>query len=155
MSGVAEILRKDADVYDRKRADYSPGDDPFENFKFAAKFAARVCDGIPLDDQRRAAATLVGLKISRLMTVGLTGDPKNEGVLDTFGDDRVYNAILETMHREAAVETRDTSREANITPDSWLHHKPLSAETLAARTGTMKMKLPTVPSVPVAGALVG
>lgn len=94
---VPGILRADAELYERKTADYAPNADPFENFRFAATFAARVCRGLPETDPRRAAAVLVGVKMSRLMTVGLAGAAQNEGVLDTIRDARVYLGILEAL----------------------------------------------------------
>jgi hypothetical protein len=102
MSNVPTILRADADVYERKAADYAPGLDPWENFRFAALFAARVCVGLPDDDPRRATALLMGVKISRLMTLGLKGTASNEKITDTTSDLRVYTAILENQQLEAA-----------------------------------------------------
>ncbi len=99
---VPDILRADADTYARKAASYAPvPEHPWENFEFAAMFAARVCRGLAEDDPRRACTTLMGVKISRLMTLGLLGDPgHNEPVIDTLGDDRVYHAILQKMQEE-------------------------------------------------------
>lgn len=95
MSNVPAILRADADIYEKKAADYAPGEDPWENFRFAAAFAAKVCRGLPEADMRRATVLLIGVKISRLMTLGLAGDAKNESIIDTARDLRVYTAILE------------------------------------------------------------
>ena|ERR1035438_3813569 len=98
MPSVLEILRSDALTYSRKAADYTiQGSDPFENFRFSASFAARVCRGLPETDPRRAVATLIGVKISRLMTLGLAREAQNEGVIDTLSDLRVYCAILEGL----------------------------------------------------------
>jgi hypothetical protein len=94
---VPEILRADAGTYQRKAADYAPGTDPFENFRFSAVFAARVCRGLPDTDPRRAAAVLIGVKISRLMSLGLAGEAQNENVIDTLSDLRVYVGILESL----------------------------------------------------------
>lgn len=94
---MPEILRTDADLYERKAADYANGGDPFENFRFAATFTARVCRGLPETDPRRAAALLVGVKVSRMMTVGLGGRASNEAILDTVRDARVYLGILEAL----------------------------------------------------------
>jgi hypothetical protein len=97
VSNVLDLLRSDVLTYARKAADYAPGADPFENFRFAATFAARVCRGLPDTDPRRAAATLIGVKISRLMSLGIAGEAQNEGVRDTLADLRVYAAILEAL----------------------------------------------------------
>lgn len=94
---VPNILRADADLYERKAADYAPGGDPFENFRFAATFASRVCRGLPETDPRRAAALLMGVKISRMMTLGIAGRASNEGFLDTARDLRVYTGIFEGL----------------------------------------------------------
>ena len=104
MSAVAEIFRSDAAVYDRKAADYAPGGDPWENFNFAAAFASRVCEGLAPDDLRRATVVLIGIKLSRLMTLGLVGPAKNEAITDTLKDLRVYAAILEAQHDEFACD---------------------------------------------------
>lgn len=98
MSRVPEILRADADVYEKKAADYAPGSDPWENFRFASHFAARVCLDLAADDPRRATVTIIGVKLSRLMTLGLAGEAKNEAVEDTLKDLRVYAAILEAQN---------------------------------------------------------
>jgi len=146
-SNVPEILRNDAGTYERKAADYAPGTDPYENFQFSAEFAHRLCEGLPTDDRRRATATLIGVKISRLQTLGLARAANNEGILDTIGDLRVYLGILEDQHRaaierEAGAAVDGLAREeevrlglggssvrADLTPDTWRHHKPLSEET--------------------------
>lgn len=109
MSKVPEILRGDADTYEAKASDYAPDpNDPFENFSFAGRFADRLTRDQfavtlrPATRQQVAACcVLVGVKISRLMTLGLFGAAKNESVLDTIRDLRVYLAILEAMLRSA------------------------------------------------------
>ncbi len=97
MSRVSEILTADAEIYDRKAADYAPGSDPWENFRASAAFMAAVCRGLPEDDLKRATVLLIGVKISRLMTLGLVGKAKNESIKDTLRDLRVYTAILEAQ----------------------------------------------------------
>lgn len=97
MSAVGELLTADAALYDKKAADYAPGSDPWENFRFASHFMATVCRGLPEDDLRRATVLLIGVKISRLMTVGLGGTASNETIKDTLRDQRVYTAILEAQ----------------------------------------------------------
>ena len=105
---VPDILRRDADKYESKAADYAPDpENPFENFRFAGMFADRLMrdapDWLPVHVRRemQANCTLIGVKISRLMTLGLFGKAKNEDVLDTVKDDRVYGGILEAMMLEA------------------------------------------------------
>ena len=90
---------QDAAIYAKKAADYAPDTArPFQNFEFAAEFAQKVCLDLPADDPRRAVVTLMGVKLSRLMTLGLAGDATNEAVTDTLRDLRVYAAILEEIH---------------------------------------------------------
>ena len=101
MSAVADILRNDAITYERKAADYAPVD-PWENFRTSATFAGRLA-GTNVS-HIESCLMLIGLKISRLQTLGLFGAAKNESVLDTVGDLRVYLAILEAMLREQADE---------------------------------------------------
>lgn len=99
---VAKLLHGDAFTYTRKAADYAPDPaDPWENFTFASHVAARICNGLADDDKRRATALLIGLKVSRLMTVGLAGKASNEKIDDTLGDLRVYAAILQAQHADA------------------------------------------------------
>lgn len=128
-SNVPEILRKDAGTYERKAADYAPGTDPYENFQFSAEFAHRLCEGLPTDDRRRATATLIGVKISRLQTLGLARAANNEGILDTIGDLRVYLGILEDQQRLATSGAVPKKTVGFVPVDDWRHHKPLSAET--------------------------
>ena len=97
MSRVAEILMDDGIVYSQKAADYAPDGDPWQNFCTSAAFAAAVCRGLPENDPRRSTAVLIGVKISRLMTLGLTKEAKNEAIKDTMRDLRVYVAILEAQ----------------------------------------------------------
>jgi hypothetical protein len=94
---VPTILTRDGETYARKAADYAPGPDQFENFTFSANFAARVCRGLPDGDQKYATATLIGVKVSRLMTLGLVREGANECIKDTLMDLRVYLAILEAQ----------------------------------------------------------
>ena len=91
---VPELLRADAELYERKAADYASSANPWENFRSAARFAGRLA-GKELDE-RDACALLIGVKISRLETLGRR-EPANEGVADTLRDLRVYAAILESM----------------------------------------------------------
>lgn len=100
---VIRQLRADASTYARKSADYAPDPaHPFENFEFAAKFAQRVCLDLPADDPRRATATVIGIKLSRLQTLGLAGTASNEAIDDTLGDLRVYCAILAEQQQAAS-----------------------------------------------------
>ena len=116
MSKVSEILRGDADTYEAKASDYAPDpNDPFENFSFAGRFAGRLVDGVFQTttsrdrlDQVYACCVLIGVKVSRLMTLGLFRPAKNEGVLDTIRDLRVYLAILEAMLRGDAISAGST-----------------------------------------------
>jgi len=92
---VSSVLRSAADLYEKKRLDYAPDpNDPYENFRFAAGFAARVGSGLPDWDQRRATLTLIGVKLSRMNTLGLCRDASNEAISDTIEDLMVYLAIL-------------------------------------------------------------
>lgn len=116
MSTVPELLRSDADTYEAKAKDYAPDpNDPFENFSFAGRFAERLVDGVLQTTMSRdklnqvcACCVLIGVKVSRLMTLGLFRPAKNEGVLDTIRDLRVYLAILEAMLRGDAIPAGST-----------------------------------------------
>ena len=116
MSTVPELLRGDADTYEAKAKDYAPDpNDPFENFSFAGRFAERLVDGVLQTTMSRdrlnrvcACCVLIGVKVSRLMTLGLFRPAKNEGVLDTIRDLRVYLAILEAMLRGDAAPAGGT-----------------------------------------------
>ena len=92
---VADALRKAADTYEKKAADYAPDPgDPFENFRYAAEFALRVGHRISPADPRYTTLTLIGVKLSRLRTVGIDGKASNEALVDTLEDLMVYLAIL-------------------------------------------------------------
>ena len=120
MSKVSEILRGDADTYEAKASDYAPDpSDPFENFTFSGWFADRLTrDQFAVTlwptTRRQVAAccVLIGVKISRLMTLGLFGAAKNESVLDTIRDLRVYLAILEAMLRGPCAPVTERARDA-------------------------------------------
>lgn len=99
--GPLDVLGKCSTVFGKKRADYSPGADQWENFRFSSMFSSRVCSGLPIDDPRRSAAVLIGTKISRLMSLGLNREEQNEKVTDTIEDCINYLAILEAMQLEA------------------------------------------------------
>ncbi len=95
-----EILEDCKQVFIKKQADYSPGDSMWQNFTFSADFASRLCAGLPADDMRRSTAVLVGIKISRLMTLGLDKPAANEGIRDTISDLINYLSILQSQHDE-------------------------------------------------------
>lgn len=104
-SRVAEILHADADLYERKAADYSP--DParrFENFEEAARFASGVTGKAlePVD----VAIVLMGVKLARLRSLGVAGVARNEAVVDTLRDLRVYAAIVEAMILQSVTPAR-------------------------------------------------
>lgn len=125
MSTVPELLRGDADTYEAKAKDYAPDpNDPFENFSFAGRFAERLVDGALQTTASRdrlnqvyACCVLIGVKVSRLMTLGLFRPAKNEGVLDTIRDLRVYLAILEAMLRGDAAQAGGTHTSPR--PNGW------------------------------------
>lgn len=97
---VCELLKRDASIYRQKAMDYAPDPGgPWENFEYAARFVG----GVTKKDVTREdiALALVGVKLSRLATVGLAREAKNEAVADTLGDLRVYLAILEAMLEES------------------------------------------------------
>lgn len=95
---VPEILKTDAETYARKAADYAPEvTDPWENFSFSSMFMARVGRGVEDGSPILATLVLIGVKISRMMTLGVMGKAKNEALKDTLQDLRVYLAILEAQ----------------------------------------------------------
>jgi hypothetical protein len=96
-SRVPMILAADIDLYRRKNEDYSPGDDPYANFRYASAFASAVCRHLDLTDPAWAAAIMVGIKSARLCSIGIGGDANFEAVKDTLRDLRVYAAILEDL----------------------------------------------------------
>jgi len=98
---IAGILRSDADFYTQKAADYAPDKaNPFENVEFAAKFSSGVSGGTgQFSTPEMVLINLIGVKISRLMTVGWGGRNKNEPFVDTLRDLRIYSAMLECYLR--------------------------------------------------------
>lgn len=103
MRSVADLLRVDAETYDRKAADYAEPNDPFKNFREAEQFRAACLRGREPSCEVASSLTLIGLKLSRLKNIGVYNQAKNESVLDTLGDLRVYLAILEAQLRKELV----------------------------------------------------
>lgn len=100
---VSTILKAAADLCDRKRRDYA-GEDSDSNFTSSAAFAARVCRGLPDNDRRRSTATLIGIKLARLDTLGLAGNALNESLDDTLRDIINYVALLLRQQMRARAE---------------------------------------------------
>lgn len=101
-----KLLEDAAETYRRKAADYDPRND-FENFRFSAGWGAKVCRGLTEDDPRRSVVNQIGIKMSRLATVGLSATAKNEGILDTIDDACVYLKILQSMQLAATPAPRE------------------------------------------------
>ena len=97
---VSTILSNAAAISDQKRKDYA-GVDPDENFTESARFAGRVCRGLPEEDRRRSTAVLIGVKLVRLETIGLAGSALNESLDDTLTDLINYTAILLRQQKRA------------------------------------------------------
>lgn len=63
---VLDIMR---DLHKRKNSDYAKTDNPYSNFEFAARIASGFTD--PVD---KVFATMIGIKLARLMGVDATGE---------------------------------------------------------------------------------
>lgn len=99
---ISFILGAAAKISEKKRAMYA-GTDPDENFIESAKFAGRLCRGLPTDDPRRSTATLIGVKLARVMNLGLSGDAEYfESIEDTLVDLVNYFALLIRQQKRAA-----------------------------------------------------
>lgn len=94
---VIEVLEKDITLYKSKGTDYAPND-YLENFITSSNFASKVTN-TPLD-AITSLLILIGTKISRLETVGIKKEAKNESFSDTLRDLRVYLAILEVALKD-------------------------------------------------------
>lgn len=90
---VPYLLGEAAKISDQKRQDYA-GADPDENFIESAKFSGRLCRGLPETDCRRSTTTLIGVKLARMLTIGLSGIANHESLDDTLTDLINYTAIL-------------------------------------------------------------
>jgi hypothetical protein len=87
------VLAEIQALNERKRADYTNGRDPWQNFKDSA---AQVGQAPGL-----AAELLIGVKQARLKQLLFTGrEANNESVRDSLLDRAVYSVIALAMHDE-------------------------------------------------------
>ena len=79
---VAAIIFECSNILNKKRADYSPGEDRFSNFKFTAHLLEHFTR-----DEDLPYVALIGTKLSRLSELLRPGrHPFNEPVKDSFID---------------------------------------------------------------------
>lgn len=92
----ADLLKEISAIHEKKAADYATSDDPYSNFKYAASLADKFTD--PVD---RVFATLIGVKLARLVELTQPGRvPNNESLDDTFLDMTNYSAIWTSYRRD-------------------------------------------------------
>lgn len=108
MHPAAVILHQASDLLGKKRDDYAPTNWA-ENFESSAAWMAKVCEGLPTDSPVRSAVVLMGVKISRLATLGLGRTASNESIDDTFHDLINYAALALALHHQ---EKKRASAEA-------------------------------------------
>lgn len=97
----ADLLKEIGAIHEKKAADYATSDDPYSNFKYAASLADKFTD--PVD---RVFATLIGVKLARLVELTQPGRvPNNESLDDTFLDMTNYSAIWTSYRRDKRKET--------------------------------------------------
>lgn len=87
------LLEEMGNLHNKKNFDYSRSDDPYSNFKEAAKAAG--CD---VDTVFRV---LIGIKIARLNELLSSGKtPNNESIQDSRMDLTMYCALWTSYHLE-------------------------------------------------------
>jgi hypothetical protein len=88
------ILKKMADMHDKKSADYATDSNYYSNFENAA-----VSAGTPVDAVFR---TMIGIKLARLAELqGKGKTPKNESVMDSLIDLAVYATLYASYYEPA------------------------------------------------------
>lgn len=88
------VLRKMADIHDKKSEDYASAEDRYSNFKFAAECARLFTD--PLD---QVFASLIGVKLARLGELRSSGKtPNHESIQDTRVDLANYAALWASFY---------------------------------------------------------
>lgn len=91
---LLELLDKIKIIHEKKAADYTSGENHYENFERCAL----VSDWFrkPID---RVFSTLITVKLARLASLlGKEGKPNNESIEDTFLDLTTYCAIWSSYH---------------------------------------------------------
>ena len=86
-----ELLAEDAELHDKKQADYGKGDDPFANVRSSIDFGV---------DPWVGAMVRLNDKVRRLQALMKNGDLKNESAYDSFRDIRVYAGIAQVLFEE-------------------------------------------------------
>ena len=81
MTNFNEILEECKAIHDKKEHDYAKMEDPFSNFRFAARLAEEFTN--PID---KVFATIIGIKEARLIELRNGKEPKNESVRDNHLD---------------------------------------------------------------------
>lgn len=87
------LLKRMADMHDKKSADYAEDTNYYSNFENAA-----VSAGVPVDAIFR---TMIGIKLARLVELQGKGKvPKNEPIADSLLDLAVYAALYASYFYE-------------------------------------------------------
>lgn len=100
-----ELLRNGADVYEQKNADYGG------SWRLAGETLAMWADELDaeIDIQDEQEAVSIGLYFQRMhkLTRGFNlefgqGNPENEPIVDSHGDEKVYAAMHESLAQEGS-----------------------------------------------------
>ena len=92
------LLKKMADMHDKKSADYATDTNYYSNFENAATSA-----GIPVDAVFR---TMIGIKLARLAELqGKGKTPKNESIMDSLIDLAVYSTLYASYYEQLPDES--------------------------------------------------
>ena len=87
------LLKKMAEMHDKKSADYATDTNYYSNFETAA-----VSAGVPVDAVFRV---MIGIKLARLIELQGKGKvPKNESVQDSLLDLAVYAALYASYYED-------------------------------------------------------
>lgn len=105
------LLKKMADMHDKKSADYATDTNYYSNFENAAISASTSVDAV--------FRTMIGIKLARLAELqGKGKTPKNESVMDSLIDLAVYATLYASYYEElpATVPDEPTVRYAYARP---------------------------------------
>lgn len=94
------LLKKMADMHDKKSADYATSDNYYSNFETAATVAGTTVDVV--------FRVLIGVKLARLIELQGKGKvPKNEAVEDSLLDLAVYSTLYASYYEPVPKFTSD------------------------------------------------
>lgn len=103
-----ELIDKCKKIHNKKSYDYASNNNPHSNFEFASEFAHNF-----MSAPDHTYATIIGIKIARLIELLNGKEPKNESVEDTFIDLANYVLLWGAYVKDTNSRTDKTSGGGN------------------------------------------